>query len=451
MVATQAVEAGIDVSATTLVTELAPWASLVQRFGRCNRDGAAAGRVLWVDLPDGLAAPYAAADLAVARSVLADLTSAAPETLPPAVTPPECRAVLRRRDLFDLFDTDPDITGFDVDVAPYVRDAGPGDVRVFWRALPEGFPDKGGDAVVEARSQELCPASLSAFDTLRKARQPGSAFIWDGLLKRWTKLASLRPGLVILLDSGVGGYDPALGFAPEVRAAVPLVLAEGRNAPPPSLDGDRWAESGVPVQLSEHLRHVALEAQSLCESLAVPQPERAAVERAARWHDVGKAHAVFQDAAAATLPQGHPLAGELLAKSAGRLVYRRRHFRHELASSLAFRAAHGTEEKADLVAYLIAAHHGKIRLGARSLPHDVAEACVRGIRDGDVLGPVDVAGIEILAETVLSLEPLRLGGGCSHAAQELLAGLGPFRLAWLEALVRVADWRASAAERVGEI
>ena len=39
VVATQAVEAGVDVSARVLVTELAPWPSLVQRFGRCNRYG----------------------------------------------------------------------------------------------------------------------------------------------------------------------------------------------------------------------------------------------------------------------------------------------------------------------------------------------------------------------------------------------------------------------------
>ncbi len=39
IVSTQVVEAGVDLSAATLFTEAAPWPSLVQRFGRCNRSG----------------------------------------------------------------------------------------------------------------------------------------------------------------------------------------------------------------------------------------------------------------------------------------------------------------------------------------------------------------------------------------------------------------------------
>lgn len=452
VVATQAVEAGIDVSAATLVTELAPWASLVQRFGRCNRDGLQDGRILWADLPDELAAPYAAEELAVARGHLAGLTSAAPATLPAAVTPPEVRAVLRRRDLLDLFDTEPDLTGFDVDVAPFVRDAGPGDLRVFWRTLPDGFPEQGGDMVEEADRGELCPVSLSSFAPFLKSRPAGTAFSWDALLNRWVALAprtSLRPGLVVLLDSRAGGYDPALGFTADQRGAVPVEPAAAA-APPESLDGDRRAEMRVAVPLSSHLRLCQSVAETLCADLAIDGPERAAVIRAARWHDVGKAHPAFQAAARATLPEGHPLAGDLLAKSMGRLAYGRRHFRHELASALAFRAIHGDTDGAGLVAYLIAAHHGKVRVAVRSLPDEAAEGRVRGIGDGDLLPPVDVAGIEAMGETVLSLAPLRLGGGWNDTAQRLLAGLGPFRLAWLEALVRIADWRASAAEQ-GEV
>ena len=36
IVATQVVEAGVDISASCLITELAPWTSLVQRFGRAR-------------------------------------------------------------------------------------------------------------------------------------------------------------------------------------------------------------------------------------------------------------------------------------------------------------------------------------------------------------------------------------------------------------------------------
>ena len=39
LVATQTVEVGIDLDATALITETAPWDALVQRIGRVNRRG----------------------------------------------------------------------------------------------------------------------------------------------------------------------------------------------------------------------------------------------------------------------------------------------------------------------------------------------------------------------------------------------------------------------------
>jgi len=67
VVATQAVEAGVDITSTTLFTELAPWSSMVQRFGRCNRYGEVddGATVVWIDLrQEGKdAAPYEAGDL----------------------------------------------------------------------------------------------------------------------------------------------------------------------------------------------------------------------------------------------------------------------------------------------------------------------------------------------------------------------------------------------------
>ena len=51
-IATQAVEAGVDISAAVMFTELAPWASMVQRFGRANRRAEVEGgaQVHWIDI-----------------------------------------------------------------------------------------------------------------------------------------------------------------------------------------------------------------------------------------------------------------------------------------------------------------------------------------------------------------------------------------------------------------
>ncbi len=146
VIATQAIEAGIDISAAVMFTELAPWPSLVQRFGRANRyaeldDGA---DIHWIDLLGGrsderseakVALPYTADELRSARKRLLKLNNAAPANLPPAgsVDPPS--RVIRKKDFYDLFDTDPDLTGFDVDISAYVRDADDTDIRVFWRDL----------------------------------------------------------------------------------------------------------------------------------------------------------------------------------------------------------------------------------------------------------------------------------------------------------------------------
>ena len=50
----------------------------------------------------------------------------------------------------------------------------------------------------------------------------------------------------------------------------------------------------------------------------------------------------------------------------------RRYFRYELASSLAFLAAKDWGRHADLGAFLIAAHHGKVRMNLRAPPREPA-------------------------------------------------------------------------------
>jgi CRISPR-associated endonuclease/helicase Cas3 len=189
IVSTQVVEAGVDVSAATLFTELAPWPSLVQRFGRCNRAGEQeAASVYWLDLPsadkpDRYAAPYELRDLLDARKTLSALDQAGPVSLPKLslATPQTC--VLRSKDLIELFDTTPDLAGRDIDVSRFIRESSDLDVNVFWRHISAG-PDEPEEPV--PTRDELCPAPISEIrELLSKGR---AAWVWDGLIERWRRV-----------------------------------------------------------------------------------------------------------------------------------------------------------------------------------------------------------------------------------------------------------------------
>ncbi|MFD2182979.1 CRISPR-associated endonuclease Cas3'' [Rhodoplanes azumiensis] len=497
VVATQAIEAGVDLSSAALVTELAPWSSLVQRFGRVNRRGErpkdeGGAPVHWIDLVGDrgdddkdarlLAQPYPPAELRAARDRLLTLADAAPVHLrdPGDLAPP--RRVIRRKDLIDLFDTDPDLTGFDVDISPYVRDADDTDVHVFWRDLSTP-----GDETVRPSREELCAVSIGkARDWIaslrrrqlparapdpqwREGDRPGAAAppgwrILGGDEPPW-------PGMTLLVDVSAGGYEPARGFVGEA-SSVPVepirptadetVTAEPDESDADQQDGDaRSADFPRAVTLVDHTAHVVQAAVELCDALDVEAADRDAILRAARWHDLGKAHDVFQSTMRRGLRDKASHDGVLLAKTEDRhLRHARPYFRHELASALAFLSHVNWSCDADLVAYLVAAHHGKVRMSLRALPAERAPdgekagaRFARGVWDGDTLPAVDLGGGEIFAGGPLTLSVMELGedeitgASWTERTRALLDRHGPFRLAWLEALLTIADWRASAGER----
>ena len=504
VVATQAVEAGVDISAAVMFTELAPWASMVQRFGRANRRGELpeGAKVFWVDLLGSiqgdekaverhaakLSPPYDADDLRQARDTLRGLSDAAPVHLPPPgdIDPP--LRVVRRKDLDDLFDTDADLTGFDVDIAPYVRDADDTDVRVFWRELPVS-----GDTPLTPRGEELCAIPIGMAGKWIAAARKGSSrvfFVRDTQWRRGTGQngttppgwRALRedpwPGLTILADVTAGGYLAGKGFT-GVRRHRPEPVEDagpGRGQPEAGTearsrgeesdghDEDPRSEASVPVRLADHTRHVVREADDLCDALGVDAPTREVVVRAARWHDVGKAHDVFQHTMRRGLDGYLDAEGALFAKTVGRnLRHGRRYFRHELASALAFLAAADWGRDADLGAFLIAAHHGKVRMNLRALPRErppkeperARARFARGVWEGDELPPLELGGGERWGGGALTLSVMELGWdeatreSWTERTRDLLARHGPFRLAWFETLLRLADWRASKKEEAG--
>lgn len=496
VVTTQVLEAGVDITSDVLFTEAAPWSSVVQRAGRCNRDGQSSeATLLWAQPPS--AAPYDEVDVKAAAEVLDRLegqslsTEAMVAGAPESSGAPIVHQVLRRRDLLELFDTLPDLSGSDIDISRFVRDADNRDVTVAWI-------DLGGDApsrdlplpaaalrcsVPIADAKHITSRHAWRFDHLANSRRTspgGTTSTTDGAWVRCTNPRDLRPGMVVIIDAADGGYDPEFGWTPKStkRVATATTVSgeahestvtdtdNGVGADPLSIERPGW------VSLTQHLADVELEATMIDAAIKPPglnNHQRRAAIVAARLHDLGKAHEVFQ----ATLRHSAESDAETAeadshdppwAKSGGsrRSRHERPFFRHELASALALLddgqvALEGEHEK-DLIVYLVAAHHGRVRLGFRSLPGEFVpdgdfegHTVALGIVDGESLPAVEVPGSAIPA-SVLDLSVMQLGQSVTGApswSQRMLplrdrADLGPFRLGYLEATVRMADWRASA-------
>jgi len=459
IVATQVIEAGVDLSARTLVTESAPFSSIVQRLGRCNRAGEhSMGTVLWLDTgaPGSdarsarAAAPYAVQDLTASHQALLQLvgTSLSPQALEETHVPElaDEPVVLRRRDLIDLFDTSADLSGLDIDIAPYVRADDDRSVTVFFRDVSDDLPVD--DAPLPTRD-ELISVPIGSLTDRR---------MWvhdhvDGLWRR-TSRRDVRPGATVLLDAQEGGYEPELGWRPGSRAPVePLARAQT----PASTDGlgsDPLSAGSVPAELLAHLEAVQEDVTALVDDLDLPERLGTALVRAAALHDVGKAHEVFQATLRSSMPED--AADRLWAKSGvrGGPGHARKHFRHELASALALVGLPDQFATADaLVPYLVAAHHGRVRASIRPAPDEQRPAgappgarYALGIVEGERL-PACATPLGDLEETELRLECMELGAPDSWTNRALLLrddpDLGPFRVAYCEALLRVADWRAS--------
>jgi CRISPR-associated endonuclease/helicase Cas3 len=456
LVATQAIEAGVDLSAKTLFTELAPWPSLVQRFGRLNRAGEHdESRAIWIDLDtedEDMCLPYEASLLIAARERLDRLQDVSPASLGSVARDPEEPAlpVLRKKDLLELFDTEPDLAGHDIDVSRYIRATDDRDVQVAWRVTGNGPP--AADAP-DLHRDELCSVPFYELEKLAKGQR-----LWrfDGLRKRWTEVDRLFPGLAVVVDVSVGGYDGEAGFTRE-KADVPISL-EAPGKAPDSDEADQLTYGAADyVTLKMHAEDAAEEMRLLLAPVsavidAFAEPEM--LVETARWHDTGKVHPAFQTMLTAGLqPEDLRRTGGPWAKSDGKHGGRnsRRYFRHELASALAWLAA----GRSDLGGFIVAAHHGKVRLSLRARPGEepptgahAQKRFAHGVHDGDVLPRVELGAGVVVPEQVLSLAFMELGGGGQGASWadrmlRLVEEHGPFRLAYVEMLLRVADWRAS--------
>lgn len=556
-VSTQVIEAGVDISARRLWTELAPWPSMLQRLGRLNRKGddQEARAFVWETPKEGgnnkveRVGPYEAGDVERAKKLLnAFVPLSVKKTFAAAiddlrkqyskevgeVLQPKPSPLPRALDVHGLFSTERDVHGGFTDVSAFVRGTDPDlDVTVFWRDWSGDNPPRGEDldGPLLEPAKEGCPVSFVHVQKMLE-NSKSKAWLWDDEAGGWERVNhwDIRPGMLVMLKRDVGGYDSTDGWTGDKSNVLAEVPRAGRGA---TLRDDAWTEVGYWSKLEDHLEDARREAEKLCDALALTGHLRAGVVEASGLHDLGKAHPQWQ----AALPDRTGLPNALLAKSprvlaadvvgdasavrqtvaqlrptahslpdearrrdreevvrfrwaiedkldeaglsslratsgvrwAGHVQFRPG-LRHEVASALAMwrKYRDGRANYPALAVYLAATHHGKARTVLRSTSGEGDD--VFGVRAeprmlviGNDRWPLDFSIAKDGAEGRWEgSEFVLTGHGWTGLVADLLGpwrpeeksdggvvpqmeprNLGPFTLAYMEALVRIADWRAS--------
>lgn len=318
LVATQCIEAGVDIDLDALITEAAPLDALRQRFGRLNRAGRditpyAAVIALKSDLGkndpvygDKIRPSWAALEKAAEKVAGKPVVDFRVDGFTVPMTP---EVLCEKKDApvllpahLDLLSQTAPVPAADPEVSLYLHgDRGqPDAITVVWRAdiepgVPKDdevrrlltlVPPRSGEAIelpvwtvrrwLMERGGQGALADVAGtapeYDELAGGlRGKGPVFRWKGNAEgsRWVRARELRPGDAIVVPTSYGGVDE-FGWNPALRAAQAKDVAceatkpfVGRSfavrvAPAPSLLGD-----GVnPEALADALARAKLEGPS---------------------------------------------------------------------------------------------------------------------------------------------------------------------------------------------
>ena len=219
-------------------------------------------------------------------------------------------------------------------------------------------------------------------------------------------------------------------------------------------DYDQSSAAATEVGLADHLDHVAAKAKEFARRAGLPCELARLVALAGRMHDLGKADPRFQAdlQGQSALAHGHRELAACLAASSDKLLAKSAQtrlahtssaapesFRHE-ALSVALAQKHPQvstlpEHERDLVLWLVGTHHG---YGRPFFPPSSDKAPAT-----EATVPLD--GVELRAAA--SEAPLRLDQGWLELAHRVQRTYGPWEIARLEAILRLADHAVSAAEK----
>ena len=339
VVATQVIEAGVDISSGLLWSEVAPLASLVQRLGRLNRAGEF-NQSAWKPLAfvvgvgvkaesegkndkareeirkanDGRCLPYkfSSCDEKTVWEPLAKLKGdASPASLEQiqsevADSIPPCPYSLQRHELLDFFDTDANLSLGFTDVSPFVRGLDEDtDLQVCWREQ-WADDDEPPDFAPDYQRDELCFVPISQAKDAKAREVLNHGWIWrgkgDGRKNIWVSVrdAGLTPGMTILLPLSAGGYDNNAGWTGNKADAKHASHYQQRETPSDEEQLSSLANGWQSIAV--HTGAVAQELLELLPDLLLGEvTERAALTLAVPWHDIGKNHPGWQEAVVAAL------------------------------------------------------------------------------------------------------------------------------------------------------
>lgn len=416
VIATQVVEAGVNIDASVLITEPCPWASFKQRVGRCGRTTMEQeSKVLFVQWEekgqDSEAAfrPYEEEECLWTIAQLSTMDDVGLIPLDRVEAPFPIIESEWLEPAINIFFTrsDPNFSASDC-----VRDTSSLNCRVFWATTPpKSIPHQ--DA--------LCPVPIHELKRLISKSQTRS-LVWDD---GWKPKTTFYPGDIVCLPYESGGYDDELGWTGETSdRPSPYALKFVQF-----YDDDPFFPHWVALDVHSGDAAYYLESYRPVLSKLMSPSEIAQLVECARWHDWGKAHEIWQQYA-----NGAKF-GALVAKTICYGNFRLMNgYRHELASAIA-----AAQQGASFLAqYVIATHHGKVRESLDENDGTLNRSAPRGVVLGSLL-PACTLGGQVMPATVLTFDPDQW----KRNVNQLLKQFGAFKLWYLETLIRNADVAAS--------